>query len=331
MEEEEATEEEATPAPSGGGGDAAARKFTSGKSKLTSKAKSKYQWEILQDLQVPEEEIPQFVNPIKWMEYFPPRGVDDLKLFGAHVDWRRSFITTDASPFYDSFIRWQFEHLKSRDKIRFGKRYTIYSPTDGQPCQDHDRSSGEGVGPQEYTVIKMKILEYAFPSFSARHLCALGEDVFLAAATLRPETMYGQTNCWVLPGATYGAYRMIDNSILVMSEHAARNFAFQEQTQSFGEAVSLCEVKGEDLLGALVTAPLSSLPAVRVLPMPSISMTKGTGIVTSVPSDSADDYMTLLDLKVKDAMRSNLKVEAEWVSRPPMDIFVVSSLLWVCV
>ena len=27
---------------------------------------------------------------------------------GAHIDWRRSFITTDANPFYDSFIRWQF-------------------------------------------------------------------------------------------------------------------------------------------------------------------------------------------------------------------------------
>jgi len=26
------------------------------------------------------------------------------------------------------------------------------------------------------------------------------------AATLRPETMYGQTNCWVLPDGQYGAY-----------------------------------------------------------------------------------------------------------------------------
>ena len=26
-----------------------------------------------------------------------------------------------------------------------------------------------------------------------------GQPVFLVAATLRPETMYGQTNCWVRP------------------------------------------------------------------------------------------------------------------------------------
>jgi len=32
-------------------------------------------------------------------------------------------------------------------------------------------------------------------------LAKLGSSkIFLVAATLRPETMYGQTNCWVRPG-----------------------------------------------------------------------------------------------------------------------------------
>ena len=35
----------------------------------------------------------------------------------------------------------------------------MFSPLDGQPCADHDRASGEGVGPQEYTLIKMQALE----------------------------------------------------------------------------------------------------------------------------------------------------------------------------
>lgn len=56
-------------------------------------------------------------------------------------------------------MRWQFLKLKERNKIKFGKRYTIYSVKDGQPCMDHDRSSGEGVGPQEYTLIKMRVLD----------------------------------------------------------------------------------------------------------------------------------------------------------------------------
>lgn len=75
------------------------------------------------------------------------------------MDWRRTFITTDANPYYDSFIRWQFQHLRDRGKIMYGKRFTIYSPRDGQPCMDHDRAVGEGVGCQEFTLIKLKVLE----------------------------------------------------------------------------------------------------------------------------------------------------------------------------
>lgn len=48
--------------------------------------------------------------------------------------------------------------LREKKKIAYGKRYTIFSPKDNQPCMDHDRSTGEGVGPQEYTLIKMRLL-----------------------------------------------------------------------------------------------------------------------------------------------------------------------------
>ena len=43
-------------------------------------------------------------------------------------------------------------------KIVKDKRYAVYSPKDGQPCADHDRASGEGVGPQEYSLIKLRAL-----------------------------------------------------------------------------------------------------------------------------------------------------------------------------
>lgn len=49
---------------------------------------------------------------------------------------------------------------------------------------DHDRSSGEGVGPQEYTLIKLQVLD---PKPAA--LAHIKEPIFLVAATLRPETM----------------------------------------------------------------------------------------------------------------------------------------------
>ena len=70
-----------------------------------------------------------------------------MKNFGLYTDWRRSFITTEVNPFYDSFIKWQFNHLKNKNKVKFGKRNVVYSELDRQPCADHDRSKGEGVAP----------------------------------------------------------------------------------------------------------------------------------------------------------------------------------------
>ena len=163
-------------------------------------------------MNVPVEDIPRFVNPRYWLEYFPKFAQEDMKLLGAKVDWRRSFITTDVNPFYDSFIQWQFRKLREAGKISFGTRYSIYSPIDKQACADHDRASGEGKGPQEYTLIKMKVVA----PFSATALAPLeGREVYLVAATLRPETMYGQTNCWVLPEGKYGSFEMKDGSVVV--------------------------------------------------------------------------------------------------------------------
>lgn len=89
---------------------------------------------------------------------------------------------------------------------------------------DHDRSSGEGVGPQEYTLIKIKVL-----SKLPKELEATKKPVYLVAATLRPETMYGQTNCYIHPDLSYSAFYVgQDNEeVFVASKRAARNMAFQ--------------------------------------------------------------------------------------------------------
>jgi leucyl-tRNA synthetase len=57
--------------------------------------------------------ILKFADSDHWLEYFPPLAKSDLKSMGLHVDWRRSFITTDVNPFYDSFVRWQFVRFVS--------------------------------------------------------------------------------------------------------------------------------------------------------------------------------------------------------------------------
>ena len=60
-------------------------------------------------------------------------------------------------------------------------------------------------------------------------------------------------------------------------------------------------------------APNSQYERIYVLPLLTISMDKGTGVVTSAPSDSPDDWMALCDLKRKDKLREKFGVKDEWV------------------
>lgn len=79
--------------------------------------------------------------------------------------------------------------LHATEKIKFGRRNTIYSPKDGQPCMDHDRSSGEAVGPQEYTGLKMTLVQWSSKAQDVLNGKLEGKKVSLVAATLRSETV----------------------------------------------------------------------------------------------------------------------------------------------
>jgi len=290
-------------------------KFVAKKGKQASKkTNTSYQFQIMELIGVPDDEIAEFANSQYWLKYFPPIAKEDATSFGARIDWRRSFITTDANPYYDSFIRWQMNKLYALSKIKFGERYTIYSPRDKQPCMDHDRSSGEGVGPQDYTGIKMQVLEWseaAKNQLSKFESDISGKKVFLIAATLRPETMYGQTNCFVGPNIQYIIVKSRDpKELYLCTERSAKNMAFQHLTSGDGQVETICEIKGSNIIGSQVHAPLSKYSKVYVLPMESVLSTKGTGVVTSVPSDSPDDWATTADLAKK---ADYYKISANWV------------------
>ncbi|KAI4380440.1 hypothetical protein MLD38_006631 [Melastoma candidum] len=285
-------------------------KFKGKKSKAAAKSGGQiFQWEIMRSLGLSDSEISKFQDPYNWLSFFPPLAMEDLKLFGLGCDWRRSFITTDMNPFFDSFVKWQMRKLKSMGKIVKDLRYTIYSPLDGQPCADHDRATGEGVQPQDYTLIKMEVVPPFPPKFGSLE----GKKVFLAAATLRPETMYGQTNAWVLPDGKYGAFEINETDVFILSERSALNLAFQKFSKIPEKPICILEISGHDLIGLPLKSPLSLNKIIYALPMVTILMDKGTGIVTSVPSDAPDDYINLHVLKTKPAFRQKFGVKDEWV------------------
>jgi leucyl-tRNA synthetase len=271
-------------------------------------------------LGIPREEIHKFADAKYWLHYFPQLWQQHLTEFGCGIDWRRSFITTDINPYYDSFVRWQMRKLRDLGKIRFGKRYTVYSPKDGQPCLAHDRASGEGVLVQEYIGLKCKVIDW---SARAREVVFLNSnlpsnaDIFMVPATVRPETMYGQTNLFVSPNITYVIFKVSDTVFYLATDRAARNMAFQGIFPKWGIVTKVMEIKGADLIGTSVRAPLTVRDIIYVLPMDTIKPTKGTGVVTSVPSDSPDDHITTLDL-VKKA--TYYGIDPQWVCQDILPI-----------
>lgn len=289
-------------------------KFTAKKSKVVAKqGRGKYQFEIMMQLGLKKEDVAAFADPRHWLNYFPHLVRRDVDAFGGRVDWRRSMVTTPANLYYDAFVRWQINRLKDVGKIKFGERYTIYSEKDGQACLDHDRQSGEGINPQEYVGVKIEVTEFAPEAqrvFSENNFDLASSKVYLVAATLRPETMYAQTCCFVSPKISYGVFKAAEGVYYVTTERAFRNMSFQKLTPERGNYVSNLQIDGSAIVGSKILPPLAVLKNLRVLPMDTILASKGTGVVTCVPSDSPHDFVTIRDLANKPEYYG---IEKEWV------------------
>lgn len=240
------------------------------------------QLDILRQMGLTESEIPRFADIQYWTNFFPAEARKDLQRLGVAVDWRRSFITTELNPRYDAFVRWQFTRLEAAGYLRQGSFPVVWDPVQKTPVGDHDRSEGEGETPQEFTLMKFPLVDEP--------------DTMLVAATLRPETAFGQTNLWVDPQLTYLRVR-VDEEIWIISRECAEKLTLQDHTVE-----PLGQVTGLELLGRMGLAPIVERP-IPVLPAPFCDPGKGTGIVTSVPSDAPDDWMGLVDLREPEALR----------------------------
>jgi leucyl-tRNA synthetase len=246
------------------------------------------QLKILEQMGVPASEVHAFADPLHWIEVFPKATTEDLKGLGAAIDWRRSFITTELNPPYDAFVRWQFRRLKEGGYARIDKHPVIWCPKDQAPIGDHDRLEGEGVTPQAFTLLK-------FP---------LADGRILVAATIRPETVFGQTNIWVDPAAPY-LVAAVDGERWILNDVAASKLAEQGK-----KVVREATVRGADLIGQEGIAPMINR-AIPVLPGAFIDQGRGTGIVTSVPSDAPDDYVALREVQADDALLERYGLDKE--------------------
>ena len=83
--------------------------------------------------------------------------------------------------------------------IQKDKRYAVFSPKDGQPCADHDRASGEGVGPQEYTLIKMQALALPGPLAALEVSCQDVQTHAMDLTVLHANAMWHGVHVQLLP------------------------------------------------------------------------------------------------------------------------------------
>lgn len=80
-----------------------------------------------------------------------------------------------------------------------------------------------------------------------------GKHIFLVAATLRPETMFGQTNCWVRPDMKYIAFETVSGDVFICTQRSARNMSYQGFTRENGVVPVIMEILGQVLIMCALT------------------------------------------------------------------------------
>ena len=222
----------------------------------------------------PEKKIKELNTPEKIVEYFNDVYLNDYwKKFGFLCDWERFTCTTNKD--YEKFIQWQFRKLMQKNllvqKPYFATACINCGPVAVDPSET-DISKGGNAEKQEFTILKFKY----------------GDD-YLVAATLRPETVYGQTNLWVNPDAEYVRVE-VEGEHWIMSKEAAEKLSYQKDDVILKENVEIKKLIGKEALAPGVEREIIILPAAFC------DSKFGTGIVTCVPSDAPYDYIALKEL-----------------------------------
>ena len=256
------------------------------------------QMKIMGDMNIPDELIPKFEKPEFWLEFFAPEFKKDYKSVGMSIDWRREFFTTSLNPHYDKFIQWQFKKLKEKGYVIKGKFPVVWCPKCETAVGDHGRKEGEGETSQEFVLTKFK----------------LEDERFLITATLRPDTILGITNVYINPTEEY-----VEISVGRESWIVGKPFVEQFRMQNGGAKV-IRNVRGIDFVGKKVNS--FGDKKIPVLPATFLDSNYGTGLVHSVPSDSADDLIALQDLQKDEALLEKYGLDKDEIRNiKPIPVF----------
>jgi len=252
---------------------------------------------------VPEGLLHKFVDPEFISRYYMEENRKAVDSLGLGVDWRREFYTTSLHPWFSRFIEWQYLRLRELGYVVQGTHPVVWCPVCESPTGDHDRLEGEGVVPEELVLVKFRL-----------------GDVFLVAASLRPETLFGCTNVWLNPGADYVEV-VVGGERWVVSQRCAEKLREQRSDVEASKPVSAADFMGRRCVVPLTDAEVLILPATLVNP------NVATGVVYSVPAHAPYDLAGLEDLKRKPQVLAAYGVDvAEVQSIQPISLIRVEGL-----
>jgi leucyl-tRNA synthetase len=259
---------------------------------IASRIKDKNPWtlELYEKVhKVPKNELPKLEDPEYIVKYFSNEYHNVMSDMGYSIDWRREFTTTDPS--YKKFIRWQIKKLKENGLVRKGNHPVKYCPQCDNPVGDHDLLEGEGVGVNELTLLKFKIV-----FDEQKNLENENSAKYLVPATFRPETIYGATNLWLNPDIEYiEVTNNVEDSTNAETWIISRE-SYDNLSNQIKDLKILGNIDGKQLIGKFVENPVTKKHH-PIFPASFVDPEYGSGSVFSVPGHAPADYIALQDLK----------------------------------
>jgi len=238
---------------------------------------------------IPKQKLKELTQPIAMARYFHKEIKTGMKEIGYSIDWRREFTTVD--PTYNRFIEWQFQKLHQGRYISRGSHPVGFCPKDGNPIGMHDTRGDVEPEIGEFTVIKFTQDRAVYPT-----------------ATLRPETVFGVTNIWLNPQATY-VRAQVDKEQWIISQESAEKLTYQKH-----KVKTLETFEGKQLIGKHVKNPATNTK-IPILPADFVDPKNATGVVMSVPGHAPYDYVALENIKKTPSKLKDYGITPETINK----------------
>jgi leucyl-tRNA synthetase len=222
-----------------------------------------------------EEVVKSFTDPWNVVNFFAPRQIQDFCAIGSSIDLSRQFTTGDKE--YNAFIQWQFKKYKAKNYLKQASYPLLY-------CANCRNAAGED-DIQDADTSPVEVMSFVAFKFSL----ADSPNEYVVSCTLRPETVFGITNMFANPRATY-VKANVDGEAWWVSKEAAEKLKLQNRKVEVLE-----EKQGDKFIGKTLVDPLGR--KVPILPGSFVDPRNASGFVHSVPAHAPYDLVGIEDLR----------------------------------